>query len=99
VAHHRLRGGVGRVSGTRICELLGECGQVDAAVMSARDTCELGLRAYFGRNFGQAGELFRLSGAARLDDKAATALATRADEFLRDPPPEDWAGTYYAASK
>ena len=28
---------VGRASGTRICELLGERGQVDASVMSARD--------------------------------------------------------------
>jgi hypothetical protein len=90
---------VGRASGTRICELLGECGQVDASVMSARNTYELGLRAYLGRDFGQAGELFRLAGAARPDDKVATVLAIRADELLRDPPPTDWDDTYYAVAK
>jgi adenylate cyclase len=90
---------VGRASDTLVCELLGESGQVDAAVLRARDLYERGLAAYGCRDFAQAANLFRLAAAARPDDRAATVLAVRADELLRDPPPEDWDGTYYAVAK
>ena len=90
---------VGRASGTRVCELLGEPGQVSPAVLRARDLYERGLNAYVQRDFGKAAALFRRAGAARPDDKAAMVRAARADELLRDPPSEDWDGTYVATAK
>jgi len=90
---------VGRASGTLVCEPLGERGQVDPAVLRARDLYECGLNAYFHREFEQAAALFRRAGAAQPDDKAAIVLAARADELLLDPPPETWDGTYHATAK
>jgi adenylate cyclase len=90
---------VGRTGGTLVSELLGERGAVVDCVLQARDLYERGLAAYFHRDFEQAAELFRIAAAARPDDKAAVVLATRADELLRDPPPEGWDGTYYATAK
>ena len=82
-----------------MCELLGERGEVADCVLQARDLYERGLAAHFSRDFEQAAELFRIAAAARPDDMAAMVLATRADELLRDPPPDGWDGTYYATAK
>ena len=90
---------VGRASGTLVCELLGERGQVGPDVLRARDLYQRGLDVYVRRDFEQARDLFCRAGAARPDDKAATVLATRADTLLRDPPPGTWDGTYVATTK
>jgi adenylate cyclase len=90
---------VGRASGTMVCELLGEQGHVDPAVLRARDLYECGLTAYFHRDFEEAAALFQRAGAARADDKAAMLLAARASELQRDPPAEQWNGTYVATAK
>jgi adenylate cyclase len=90
---------VGRASGTLVCELLGESGQVDAAVLRARDLYERGLAAYRCREFARAADLFRLAGTDWPDDKGAIVMAARADDLLCDPPTEDWDGTYYALAK
>ena len=90
---------VGRARGTLVCELLGERGSVESAVLHARDLYELGLAAYTRRDFDEAAGLFQLAGAARPDDVAAPLLAARAAALRHDPPSEDWDGTYQATSK
>jgi adenylate cyclase len=90
---------VGRQSGTLVCELLGERGQVDPSILQARDLYQLGLTAYFGRDFDQAAGLFGLARAARPNDLAATILEARATALRDNPPADDWDGTYQATSK
>ena len=90
---------VGRARGTPVCELLGERGSVDPAILHARELYEMGLAAYVRRDFDEAAGLFQLAGAARPDDVAAPLLAARADSLRQDAPADDWDGTYYATSK
>ena len=90
---------VGRARGTVVCELLGERGSVESAVLHARDLYGLGLAAYARRDFDEAAGLFELAGAARPDDVAAPLLAARAAALRDDPPSDDWDGTYHATAK
>ena len=90
---------VGRKSGTLICELLGERGQVDPEILHARDLYELGLTAYLERDFGQAIGLFGLAHVARPGDAAAALLQQRAAALYEHAPAEEWDGTYQATSK
>ena len=90
---------VGRARGTLVCELLGERGSVEPAILHARELYEMGLAAYVRRDFDEAAGLFRIAGRARPDDAAAPLLAARADSLRHDPPSDDWDGTYYATSK
>ena len=92
---------VGRASGTLVCELLGERGQVDPDVLCRRAICtSAGWRRTSAATSSRRATLFRLAGAARPDDVAATLLAARADALLRrSAARDDWDGTYYATAK
>ena len=90
---------VGRAGGTLVSELLGQRGEVDPALLQARDRYEQALGAYFARNFAFARGAFRSAAAERSADRAAAIMAERSADLEREPPPEDWDGVYRATQK
>jgi len=90
---------VGRSEGTDVYELLGERGTVASEVLEARDRYEAALAAYFAQRFGEAAAAFREAAELRPDDKAAVAMARRADDLAGYPPPADWTGVFVSSSK
>jgi len=90
---------VGRSEGTDVYELLGETSAVPQEVMQARNAYEYALAAYFARRFDEAAAGFHAAAKARPGDKAAQAMAWRAEQFAIYQPPPEWDGVYASTSK
>ena len=90
---------VGRSDGTLVSELLGEADSLTAAELEARDLYETAHAAYFAMDFARAADAFRVAGAARPNDQAASVMATRAEKLAGVPLPMEWDGVYHATSK
>jgi adenylate cyclase len=80
----------GRRQGTLVCELLGERGRVDAALIAARDLYERALEAYFAADFAAAAGC-AAAADRRPGDIAARMMAEHARN-LAAAPPENWDG-------
>lgn len=90
---------VGRTEALPIFELLGLKGQVDDALLAARDRYEQAFEAYLARDFEGAAMAFEEALEQRPGDKAASLLAARCRGFLAQPPPDDWSGVEIQTSK
>ena len=90
---------VGRRRSTEIYELLGLKGELDRAVLEARDQYELALQKYFARDFEGAIPLFEVALRLRPTDKACEVLRMRSQNLLVDPHRNDWSGVFEAAEK
>jgi len=90
---------VGRTGSTRIYELIGEKGSVDAGRLAARDAYEEAVRFYMDRRFDVAEQRFRDLALEDTDNLAAGIMARRARKLHRSPPEEDWTGVYVHTKK
>jgi adenylate cyclase len=82
----------GRQQGTLVCELMGHRGGVAEDSLKARDIYEAGLSLYFDRRFAEATRVFQQALALRPGDRAAMALAARAERYAAAPPEKGWSG-------
>jgi adenylate cyclase len=88
----------GRRRETLIYELIGQTGEVEGAVLAARDVYERALDAYFSAQFDRAGELFDEAARLRPDDLGAVVMRERSHE-LADDPPLSWNGIHVMEEK
>jgi hypothetical protein len=72
---------------------------VPEEMIQARDAYEYALAAYFARRFDEAAAGFHAAARARPGDKAAEAMAWRAEQLAIDQPPPEWDGVYVSSSK
>jgi adenylate cyclase len=81
-------------------ELLGEKGKVDGPALRAIELHREALELYRARNF-EAAELRFLEVFATLgkSDAASRKMAERCKEYLAEPPPAEWNGSYAMAEK
>jgi adenylate cyclase len=90
---------VGRQGGTEVAELLGDTGDVNPALLAARDRYEEALDDYFARRFGAAVQGFREAARLRPDDAAAPMMAERADYLGAADPGPRWTGIHILTHK
>ena len=90
----------GKAKAILVHELLGERGRVDGAALKAIELHREALELYRGRNFSEAGtrflEVFATLGRS---DGASRKLAERCKEYLEDPPPVEWNGSWAMLEK
>ncbi|MCE9591527.1 MAG: adenylate/guanylate cyclase domain-containing protein [Planctomycetes bacterium] len=79
----------GKTKGFEVFELIGEVGQVNAAESVIRNY-EAALEMYRRRQFSGAINLLN----TQTDDAPSRVLIERCVEFLREPPPGGWDGTW-----
>jgi adenylate cyclase len=85
---------VGRAGATLVCELLGEIGTLPTTVLHARDVYEGALIAYVAGRFVDAAAGFRTAASLWPEDRAAPAMAERAELLAREPVPAGWRGVF-----
>ncbi len=83
----------------RIYELLSRKGELEEKMKEVRDYFETGLAHYRLREWGPALEAFRRALAVRPDDGPSRTYIRRCEEFLEQPPPDDWDGVYRLMTK
>jgi adenylate cyclase len=89
----------GKSEPSRIFELLGGAGQVDAGLLEVRDLYVEGLDAYRRRDWVAAERRFAECLRLRPDDGPAGVLRDRSAAFTATPPPPDWAGVWHLTAK
>ncbi|MBM7115137.1 CHASE2 domain-containing protein [Archangium primigenium] len=83
----------GRTQATRLHELMGRKGELDARVQELLSIHEQALTTYHQRRFDVALALF-LRGVEEFQDPLAQVYAERCRAYLRTMPPEDWDGVF-----
>ena len=83
----------GKVRPLRIYELLGPLGSSDRVAAARR--YEAALEAYFSRDFSRALEILR----EQESDLPSLFLARRCQNYVANPPPREWDGTFIAPAK
>ncbi len=94
-----LLAAAGKSESVRVFELLGEAGQVDAALLELRDAFQAGLAAYRNGNWRNAEATFAECLRIAPDDGPAATFLERAQAFSRVAPPDDWGGVWQSATK
>ncbi len=90
----------GKAQAVLVHELLGERGQVAEAQLRAIELHREALDLYRARNFSAAGMRFlEVFVALGRSDAASRKLAERCKEFMNEPPPEEWNGSYAMMEK
>jgi len=87
----------GKKHPVRIYELLGLRGEVDPGRIEKARAFEKGLEAFRARRFEEALGIFRPAAAA--GDRASAPYARLCEQYLKEPPPPDWDGSYQMTSK
>jgi adenylate cyclase len=90
---------VGKQEPVRIYQLLGEQGDVDERL---KDTVELyakGLEAYRDRSWDEAIVFFTAALDATQDDGPSLIMLNRCHEYKKNPPDENWNGSYVMTTK
>lgn len=88
----------GKNEASRIFELVGEKGKVDATALEFIRTFESAIEEYRRLNWDKAESLFQA--AARLkDDEASQLFLNRISEYRINPPAAGWSGEYVMTSK
>ena len=83
----------GKVRPLRIYELLGPLGSSDRVAAARR--YEAALEAYFSRDFSRALEIL----CEQESDLPSLFLARRCQNYVANPPPREWDGTFIAPAK
>jgi adenylate cyclase len=90
----------GKAKAVLVHELLGEKGKVDGPALRAIELHREALELYRARNFEAAElrflEVFSMLGKS---DAASRRMAERCREYLAEPPPAGWNGSYAMAEK
>ncbi|HLF93845.1 MAG TPA: adenylate/guanylate cyclase domain-containing protein [Planctomycetota bacterium] len=81
----------------RIYELLGLKGEVPAERLEAARKFEQGLAELRARRFQAAWEIFL--GLSQRKDRAAETYLKVCEEYIHEPPPSDWDGSYQMETK
>jgi adenylate cyclase len=85
---------VGKTRAIRVYELLGAAGEEILGLAAARKY-EEAFEVYLRRDFSSARVMFE----QYKGDPPSVVLAERCARYARDPPPEDWDGTFHAELK
>ncbi|MDX2010240.1 MAG: adenylate/guanylate cyclase domain-containing protein [Myxococcaceae bacterium] len=83
----------GKSISTRIYELVGLVGEVDADTLAVHDTYAQALALYRNRRFSEAQKAFDQVLSLRPSDGPAKTLKSRCFQFSLNPPPPDWDGS------
>jgi adenylate cyclase len=90
----------GKAKAILVHELLGEVGKVPESQLKAVDLHREALALYRARNFSEAGMRFlEVYSTLERRDAASRKLAERCKEYLAEPPPEEWNGSYHMEVK
>jgi adenylate cyclase len=90
----------GKAKAVLVHELLGEAGKVPDTQLKAIDLHRQALELYRARNFSEAEVRFlEVFDAMEKRDPVSRKLAERCKEYLLDPPPAEWNGSYQMAEK
>ena len=89
----------GKAQAVLVHELLGERGTVAAPALKAVALHTEALELYRRRHFSAAELRFREVTATLGEDAPSRKLAQRCKEFLEDPPPAEWDGSYAMLEK
>jgi class 3 adenylate cyclase len=85
----------GKLRPVRVYELMARKGELTPQQTKVREGFTAGLRLYRERRFEEARVLFE----AAADDGPSQTFAERCREFIAQPPPADWDGTYEMQTK
>lgn len=88
----------GKQEPVRIFELVAE-GTVEPDVQKALEYFEQGFKLYHERKFQEAIAAFQEGLKTRPDDAPTQLYLERCQDYLAEPPPEDWDGVYNMKSK
>ena len=88
----------GKSEATRIYELVGEKGKVDAITLEFIQTFESAIGEYRGQNWDKAESLFRSAQKLR-DDEACRLFLERITDYRQNPPGAGWSGEYVMTTK
>jgi adenylate cyclase len=87
----------GKISPVKVYELLGLKGEVNEKVIINRDKYEDALHLYMKRNFTEAMNTFSI--LAQEGDKASEILSGRCENFIKNPPVDEWDGVWVMMRK
>ena len=85
----------GKEKPVKVFELLGKKGELNPEALRRADAFQKALAIYRSRNFLMALNAFQQIP----NDPAAAAFAQRCEQFLKDPPPENWDRVYTFTEK
>lgn len=88
----------GKSEATRIYELVGEKGKVDAGTLEFIQTFESAIAEYRLQNWDKAETLFTAALKSR-DDEACRLFLDRISEYKKNPPASGWSGEYVMTTK
>jgi adenylate cyclase len=90
----------GKARAILVYELLGERGKVDERDLRAAESHAQALELYRARRFGEAAHIFeQVASALGPNDEASRLLLRRCRRYAKQPPEEDWDGSYVMAEK
>ncbi|MBW1988558.1 MAG: adenylate/guanylate cyclase domain-containing protein [Deltaproteobacteria bacterium] len=90
---------VGRDEPVRVVEILDLAGEVPGNLLALAENYEKALAAYRNRDFAGALKRFEAILETEPNDGPSATMAARCREYLENPPPEDWDGSYTMTSK
>lgn len=90
---------VGKEEATRIFELMGVEGEVEAPALELRDSFEEGLAAYRERSWDEAERAFEACLAIDSEDGPATTFMKRIAALRAEPPDDAWDGVWRLQQK
>lgn len=87
----------GKARAVRVFELVGRTGEIPADIAARLARFTEGLALYRAKRFDEALRAFERNAAA--GDEPSRTFVGRCREYLANPPPEDWDGSYTMLSK
>lgn len=93
----------GKTEPTKVCEVMGYLAD-DPSMAEAVKRHQKGFDLYLARKFKEAKEMFEevsslLSVADFVDDETSQMMIDRCEEYMRNPPPNEWDGVEHLKSK
>ncbi|OQX29911.1 MAG: hypothetical protein B0D92_01145 [Spirochaeta sp. LUC14_002_19_P3] len=89
----------GKKKGVYVYELIARNGEIGQTQKHFIEESDKAVRLYFGKEWEKALEIFAKLLRHDSSDTLSQILGTRCQEFLKNPPPENWDGVYIVTSK
>jgi adenylate cyclase len=90
---------VGRKEGFEIYELYALKNDIEKTLKKLFTYYETGLQCYFDKNWKEAYKYFSAVLKYRIDDAPSIIMRDRCVKYAKNPPPEDWDGTFVQQTK
>ena len=90
---------VGKSESTKVYQLLERKGQLHGLVSDLVGQFNRGLDLYKARNYAEARDAFKLSLAIAEDDGPSSTYIARCEDYMENPPADDWDGVFILDSK